>query len=224
MKQETIIVSGALANKAGQGGEAWVRLSWVLGLRKLGFDVLFLEQLGGTTDAGAVDYFRQVVERFGLAETAALIGCDGETLVGLSSSRLLEIASKASALINISGHLTFEPVMRLVRPRVYVDIDPGFTQFWHAEGLAGARLEGHDFYFTIGGNIGSPDCVIPTCGIQWRHTLPPVVLDEWPAQQSSKFKVQSSGRLLIRGSTGLRRWQTGAVHSGRSILPARPTG
>ena len=25
-----------------------------------------------------------------------------------------------------------------------VDIDPGFTQFWHAEGLAGANVEGHD--------------------------------------------------------------------------------
>ena len=31
-----IVVAGALAAKPGNGGEAWVRLSWVLGLRRLG--------------------------------------------------------------------------------------------------------------------------------------------------------------------------------------------
>ena len=36
MSKGRIIVGGAVANKAGQGGEAWVRLNWVLGLRKLG--------------------------------------------------------------------------------------------------------------------------------------------------------------------------------------------
>jgi hypothetical protein len=68
------------------------------------------------------------------------------------------------------------------RRRTYIDIDPGYTQFWHAAGNTGARLEGHDFYFTIGQNIGSDICPIPTCGIRWRHVRPPVLMDLWPCR------------------------------------------
>ena len=46
--------------------------------------------------------------------------------------------------MNISGHLDLEPLMSRLRRKAYVDLDPGFTQFWHADGTGGARLEGHD--------------------------------------------------------------------------------
>ena len=63
--------------------------------------------------------------------------------------------------MNISGHLDLEPLMSRLRRKAYVDLDPGFTQFWHADGTGGARLEGHDVYFTVGENIGRPDCADP---------------------------------------------------------------
>jgi hypothetical protein len=34
-------------------------------------------------------------------------------------------------------------------------------------------------YVTVGLNLGEADCPLPTCGIHWQKTLPPVVLDEW---------------------------------------------
>src|SRR5215204_4248499 len=40
-----ILVSGAIANKPSSGGEAWVRMSWVLGLQRLGHDVCLVEQI-----------------------------------------------------------------------------------------------------------------------------------------------------------------------------------
>src|SRR5438105_4320878 len=40
-----VVVAGALANKPGNGGAAWTRLSYVLGLRRLGFDAFFIEQI-----------------------------------------------------------------------------------------------------------------------------------------------------------------------------------
>ena len=46
---DTLVVSGAIANKHLNGGEAWVRLSWILGLRRLGFDVWFVEQIDEAT-------------------------------------------------------------------------------------------------------------------------------------------------------------------------------
>src|SRR5688500_9319852 len=49
----TIVVGGAVANKPLNGGEAWVRLSWVRGLRRLGFRVVLVEQIaaGACVDA-----------------------------------------------------------------------------------------------------------------------------------------------------------------------------
>src|SRR5262249_45205329 len=67
-----------------------------------------------------------------------------------------------------------------IRHQAYIDLDPGFTQFWHAEGNSGAHLTGHDHYFTVGENIGRSDCPIPTGGIQWKTTRQPVVLEYWP--------------------------------------------
>ena len=74
------VVAGALANKPHNGGEAWVRLSWVLGLRRLGFDVWFVEQVDremfGRRET--VDYFDRVCRDFGLDGRSVLISGEGE--------------------------------------------------------------------------------------------------------------------------------------------------
>ena len=43
-------------------------------------------------------------------------------------------------------------------------------------------LTGHDVYFTIGENIGRPECPIPTCDRHWHIVRQPVVLEEWPVE------------------------------------------
>src|SRR5581483_11043542 len=45
MAGPTVVVAGALANKPGNGGEAWVRLSWIRGLERLGCRVVFVEEI-----------------------------------------------------------------------------------------------------------------------------------------------------------------------------------
>jgi hypothetical protein len=87
-------------------------------------------------------------------------------------------------LLNIGGHLTLEPLKRAARVTVFIDDDPGYTQSWYASGELQGRLDGHDFTFTYGENIGSPECAIPTSGIDWRPTRPPVVLEEWPVSNA----------------------------------------
>jgi hypothetical protein len=175
-----VVVAGALANKPAQSGEAWVKLSWIRGLQRLGIEVWFVEQLAESkaAEVRASAWFRGVTERFDLAERAALVE-DGESIVGPSVDELVGVAAEAT-LVNISGHLTLPRLFGAFRRRVMVDIDPGFTQFWHAEGLEGANVAGHDAYFTIGERIGSDDCPIPTAGIDWRPVRQPVVLDDWP--------------------------------------------
>jgi len=66
--------------------------------------------------------------------------------------------------------------------RVFIDVDPGFTQITLDNGDKGwlegvAKAERH---FTYGQRIGQPDCPIPQTGGPWLKTLPPVFLSEWP--------------------------------------------
>ena len=186
----SVVVAGAIANKPRSGGEAWVRLSWVRGLQRLGFDVRLVEELSSAAcvdeagrptapeSASNVAWFGAVVDRFGLGDVASLL-VDGEAVAGADRRTLLAVAPGAT-LVNISGHLTDEALFGAFGRRVFVDIDPGFTQFWHAAGNAGARVEGHDLHFTIGENIGTEACPIPTAGVDWRPVRQPVVLDDWP--------------------------------------------
>ena len=164
-----IVVAGALANKSGNGGEAWVRLSYLRGFRRLGCSVSLVEEIAHPAP-DAVDYFRQVTKRFGVP--AALVGPDGAPIVG-------EPPEEGDVLVNVSGNLRAPSLLGRFRRRAYVDLDPGFTQVWHAQGSL--NLSGHDVYFTVGGNVGRPGCPIPSGGIRWRPTRPPVVLDDWPA-------------------------------------------
>jgi hypothetical protein len=219
-----VVVGGALANKAGSAGEAWVRMSWVRGFQELGLDVRFVEELAGDEiDPNAVSWFEDVTAGFGLDGVATLLHGD-ESIVGPGLSELEPLAPEAT-LVNISGHIQTPALMRAFRRRVMVDIDPGFTQFWHEQGLAGANVEGHDLYFTIGELIGTPECAIPTGGIDWQHVRPPVVLGDWPASagELDRFTTIATwrgpfGRVEHAGRTyGLK------VHEFRKFieLPAR---
>jgi hypothetical protein len=83
------------------------------------------------------------------------------------------------------------------RRKAFVDLDPGFTQIWHTSGSKAARLDGHDVYFTVGENIGTGSCSIPTAGIEWRPVRQPVLLDEWPVCDEGdpeRFTTVSSWR------------------------------
>jgi hypothetical protein len=188
----TILVSGAVANKPLSGGEAWVRMSWVRGLRRLGYDVCFVEQIDSSdcldADGRTVPFehsvnrqtFESVLGSLAPECPAALLCDGGRETVGLGFEEVVERAEGAELLVNISGHLDLEPLKSGPRRRAYVDVDPGFTQIWAEEG-SGAGLEGHDSYFTVGCNVGTAGCPIPTGGLDWVPLPPPVTLADWPA-------------------------------------------
>src|SRR5215213_1144087 len=103
----TVLVGGAIANKLHNGGEAWVRLSWILGLRRLGLDVWFVEQIAADTCVNAAGapapfresenrrYFDAIVEDFGLGGRAALLYGDGEQSSGASLEDVAAAAGEA---------------------------------------------------------------------------------------------------------------------------------
>jgi hypothetical protein len=174
------IVAGALASKPGNGGEAWVRLTWALGLRRLGWEVVLAEQ-APKPSAAACAWFAAVTERFGLRDAACLVHGDGPHTTGMPFDALVACAERAELLVNHSGHLTLAPVIERVRVRLFLDLDPGYTQLWAEGGDAGARLAAHDAFATVGANLGAPGCPLPTAGVRWIAVRPPVLLDAWPA-------------------------------------------
>jgi hypothetical protein len=172
-----VVISGRLAGTPGQGGATWAVLQYVLGLLRLGWDVWLVEQVPAL-DERTVSYFGNVVEEFGLGDRAALVPQDGADGVGVPRRGVAAAIRGADVLLNISGVLRDPALLSEARRRVYVDLDPAFTQIWHTRG-ENVGLEGHDRYVTIGRTLGTPECTAPTCGIDWIATNQPVVLDHW---------------------------------------------
>ena len=179
----TIVVAGALAAKPGNGGEAWVRLSWVLGLRRLGHDAWLLEEADEETAGAGRAFFERTVTAAGL-EPRALLLVAGEAE---GRQRAAELAGEATALVNISGNLRDPELLARFRRRAYVDLDPGFTQIWQAQGLLGDQLSRHDRHYTVGLNLGAADCQVPADGFEWVSLPPPVLLEQWQPQEPRRF-------------------------------------
>ncbi|CAA9493185.1 MAG: hypothetical protein AVDCRST_MAG30-1491 [uncultured Solirubrobacteraceae bacterium] len=173
-----IVLSGMLAGVPGQGGASWAVLQYLLGLRRLGHDVVLVEPAAPGPAVGA--YFAAVVERFGLEGRAALLDPATGATTGLSRAALLDAVAGADLLLNVSGMLADEEILAACEVRVFVDLDPGFTQLWHAVEGIDMGFDRHDRFVTIGGRIGTDGCTVPTCGREWLTTLQPVVLEHWP--------------------------------------------
>jgi hypothetical protein len=220
MSATTVVVAGALANKHRHGGSAWVRMSWAEALRALGFEVLFLEQLAAADCVDAAgrraDFaasanaaaFRRVTERFGFAGDAALVCPDDGRVLGMTRDELLERLGAAALLVNLSGHLRWRPALARLPRRVFVDLDPGYTQIWHASGGDAAGLEGHELCFTVGANVGTAACDLPTGGIRWRPIRQPVVLDRWPPPHGAQRRFGGFTTVASwRGAYGRPVWE-----------------
>lgn len=188
-----IAVAGSLAQKPRQGGHTWQFLNYLLGLRGLGWDVLFLDRLEpgmcvdvagnpcAVEDSVNLAYFLDVMRRFGLAECFSLDYGSGTQVYGIPRAETLEFLRTSAALINVMGFLVDEELLAAAPLRVFLDTDPGFGQMWCDLGQADL-FRGHDRHVTIAENIGRPDCRIPTCGIDWITWRQPIVLAEWPVQ------------------------------------------
>ncbi|MPZ22517.1 MAG: hypothetical protein GEU28_03030 [Dehalococcoidia bacterium] len=189
---DSVVIAGSLAQKPMQGGHTWQFLQYILGFKRLGWDVLFVDRLEpgmcvddrgrpvSFGDSVNLRYFNTVMRCFGLEDDYALIYNGGEHIAGQSRAQILNHTRKAAFLLNVMGYLADEEILAAARRRVFLDTDPGYGQMWHELGLA-RIFEGYEAYVTIAENIGRPECDIPTCGIDWITWRQPVVLDQWPS-------------------------------------------
>ncbi len=171
-----VLVSGMVAGEPGQGGATWAVLQYLLGLRRLGHEVILVEPVEKIEPA-SLAYLEAVAVSFGL-DQVALIAADGES-APLPRRRLAELARDADLLLNVSGMLADPELLEPIPVRAYLDLDPFFNQHWQLQG-ADMRFDRHTHFVTVATAIGEPGCEVPTLGFEWTTTLPPVVLERWP--------------------------------------------
>jgi hypothetical protein len=142
-------------------------------------------------------YFRQVLSPFGLLENSALLLTDTWESSGLKHEKLFDMLGQVDVLINISGRLEQREFLEKIPIRVYLDLDPAFTQLWQVAHGIDMHLGGHTHFATVGHAIGRPECSIPTCGLDWITMNQPAVLEHWP----------QADEILYPGLTTIANWR-----------------
>jgi hypothetical protein len=190
--EKTRIVVTGLIGSLPLAGLTLHYLQYVLGLRALGHDVLYLEDTGmWYYDADKnemiddvtvpIGYLSRVMSSFDL-ERWTFVALSGETF-GVAGRELTSYLSSADLFLHVTGSGLVRDEYRSAKRLAYVDTDPGFVQMRAAEGSARdlGHLDRHDVHFTFAGNIGKPESLIPTLDYNWYPTRQPVFLPLWPA-------------------------------------------
>lgn len=204
MKRQRVVVAGYFV-RCPMGGYAWQVLHYLQGFRDAGHEVFFYE--GTEYDPTAYDPIHDVttqeyasnlvtVDRFfrahGFREDWAFRDVHGERTWGGGADRLERVLEHADVLVNLGGVARFDERLRRGRRAVYVDLDPVWTQLAvdrNAKYLAFVRE--HDRFFTLGEALAGPSSPVPSAGIEWKPTRPPVATSWWrdapPAKPDAPF-------------------------------------
>lgn len=185
-----IVVSAFnVANFPEGGGHFWVYMQYVLGLRRCGRDVYWLERFvpsdDPARDAAAIATFLERLAAFGMEDRVILmVGPDPKRVPGartehrgLAAAEAESVFRRAELLLNFHYAIDTDLLGRFRRTAL-VDIDPGLLQFWISRNQL--VVPRHDVYFTTGETVGTPEARFPDCGIPWVHIHPAVSLEHWP--------------------------------------------
>ncbi len=195
-----VIVAGFLA-RFPLGGYAWQALHYLVGFQRLGCDVFFYEDSAFYADAynpeaGAMeakyDYglarLSRVLGGFGFGERWAFWDAGRDLHHGRSRAETERVFERADLLVNVGGVNRFRD-RRVPEARIYVDVDPAFTQINLVENRSRPLrelLSEHTLHFTFGENIGTARSPLPTGEVAWRPTRPPVVADLWESPHGAE--------------------------------------
>ena len=156
------------------GGVLSVPLQWMLGLRRLKLDAIWLELLPATDnpreDAAKIDNFQRRMREHGLAGRYCLLhqkpagdehDLDGMRCIGMSKRELLDRLAGPNRMLNLSYSIHPPLLLRFER-RIFCDLDPSEIFFWMRRIEMGQSY--HHEFWTIGLNVHGSDCRMPGGG------------------------------------------------------------
>jgi hypothetical protein len=179
----TIFVGCGFAAKYLEGGGNFsVPLQWMLGLRRLRQDAIWLEVLPATSDPGrdaaCIGNFQRQLRAHGLGGRYVLCyqptpgaahHLDTFRCIGLSKNKLRQRLSGPNVLLNLSYSI-HPPFLLEFERRLFCDLDPSEIFYWMTKLDLGQ--ENHHEYWTIGLNVGHADCKMPKSVLPWRTFYP----------------------------------------------------
>jgi hypothetical protein len=191
--RKKIVILGIMSTMP-VAGCVWLALHYLLGLRRLGHDVYYVEAHARTpgmlmdhkADDGserAAAFLARIMRRFDLGDAWAFHALHSDRrCYGLAESRLLELYRDADLILNLHGGTVPLPEHSRSGRLVYLETDPVEleVQLYHRNEQTARFLEPHVAFFTWGENYGSPDCSVPLPErFPFRPTRPPVIADLW---------------------------------------------
>jgi hypothetical protein len=197
-----LVVWGLLARYP-YGGVTWQALHHIAGLRRLGFDVWYVEDSDSrvysptthwpTMECDAnVRFLQRCLEPLGLGDRWIFRrpGAEGG-LIGADQEALSRLYARADVAVNLCGAQEVRETHNAIARRVYVQTDPVAEQVRLEKGDADVarRLGAHHFHFSYGENLGADDCPVPLGRYRWRPTRPPVMLEWWASRNGPARKA-----------------------------------
>jgi len=177
-------------------GIAWQAINYLVGLERLGFEAWYVEDHGANPYdpriasvsmdcAYNLAVLRRTMERHGFAGRWAYWDAINDVYHGLTREAVRALYREADALVNLCGATRLRDEHMACARRAMIDTDPVYEQIKYAAADREARayLDAHTHFFTYGENVGGPGWIVPLCGVPWRATRPPVVLDLWRSAQ-----------------------------------------
>ncbi|HVF97348.1 MAG TPA: glycosyltransferase [Flavisolibacter sp.] len=175
------------------GGMAWHHLQYVLGLKEMGHEVLFLEDsddypscynpenFNVTTDpVYGLAFLDGFLTRFELQDLWAYYDSHTSRFYGWSEKKVKEFCASADVAINLSGINPLREWWQNIPCRLLIDTDPVFTQIKHlTDAKQMSFAQAHTHFASFGENFGKKGCLIPEDGFNWLPTRQPVCLHAW---------------------------------------------
>lgn len=179
----TIFLGCGFAAKYREGGGNFsVPLQWMLGLRRLKQDAVWLELMPGSgnprEDKAKIDNFRRQLRAHGLAGRYCLLfqksKKDAHDLVdfecfGIPKKELTDRLAGPHVLLNLSYSI-HPPFLLNFERRIFCDLDPSEIFYWMTKMELGQST--HHEFWTIGLNVNGKDCGLPKSGTKWRTFYP----------------------------------------------------
>jgi hypothetical protein len=179
----TVFLGCGFAAKYREGGGVLsVPLQWMLGLRRLKLDAIWLELLPATDDARAdqarIDNFQRQLRAHGLAGRYCLLyrnpasdahDLSGIRCIGMSKRALLDRLAGPNTLLNLSYSI-HPPFLMEFEHRILCDLDPSEIFYWMTKMEMGQSY--HVEFWTIGLNVHGRDCQLPKSSLRWKTFYP----------------------------------------------------
>jgi hypothetical protein len=208
----TVFLGCGFAAKYREGGGNFsVPLQWMLGLRRLKLNAIWLELLPGTDDVQAdqskIRNFQRQLQAHGLAGRYCLLyqkpaadthDLDSMRCVGISKRELLGRLGGPNVLLNLAYSI-HPPLLLKFERRILCDLDPSEIFYWMTKMEIGQSY--HHEFWTIGLNVHGDDCQLPKSALRWKTFYPLV---------DTKF-FQPQARPRVAKFTTVGQWYWGGA-------------